>query len=86
MNGFQPLNPRNLGNVVDVHVSAETRAFNAIENYIESLKQQVGMFENLRDQLSLIILELIKEIRSRETEDFVLLGRLKDIEDTVKAL
>lgn len=83
---FQPLQPRNLGNYTDLPVKAEKKALDAVAAYIDSLQKQSTMLESLRDSLALVILELIRELRARETEDFLLLNRLTEIENMVNSL
>lgn len=84
---FKPLQPRNLGFFTDIPMkNSESVALDAIQNYIDSLKRNITMLEGLRDSMALLILELISQVRARETEDFLLLGKLDDIESKVKAM
>jgi len=82
---FEPLDPPRF-NYVEAPVKAEKKALDAVQVYIDSLRQQSTMLESLRDSLATVILELIRELRAREKEDFLLLGRLTELENMVNSL
>ena len=83
---FEPLQPRNLGHYIEAPVKAETRALEAVQAYIDGLRQQIATYESLRDSLATVILELVRELRLRETEDFILLGKLDELETRINEL
>lgn len=83
---FEPLQPRNLGHYIDYPLKAEKRALDTVGAYIDGLRQQITMYESLRDSLATVILELVRELRLRETEDFVLLNKLTELEKMVNGL
>ena len=82
--GFKPFEPRNLGNYVDVP-SADERALNAVQEYINSLKEKITQLELLQDSMANMILDLINIVRDGKVSDSDL-AKLAKVEDFVRKM
>lgn len=86
--GFEPLAPRNLGDVVDATPKAEERALDLVGQHIKELERALDLQRKLTAKLAHTVLDLLQPLRAvaKSKGDDISETRLAQLGEQVKKL